>query len=470
MLFALPIGISVTFFQNCSPVRNGTTANEESSKGGGTGTDGKTFASYGQCPDGSVGVSSVVQIPDDQRAFLVRRNCQSLATPQLISLTDLKFAAKDSSVMTLNGQVFDQQTSAPKVTMELCQSSNSSPAVESQVWQVSGDASSLFGSISRADGVATGILRVALPSASAPLDFITASGQSSSFSLRLANPSSGSLTYSINGAAQVSVPTVSCLYQPLPGAFPNANNTGVPKNTVLSASGSITVTTDGTVIDAKLINGCVSVQANNVTIKNSRILGGNCARPVNINAPYSGLLVVDSEIDGQNTATCSEIIGGGGYTLQRVHAHGCDQGPRLVGPLSITIQDSYIANRNHGSQAYRLTLNAGHSIKFIHNTIETANGPAIFTADYSTGDLILDSNLLVGTNYVLSLYDNRAWVRNNLIFDNSDGSYSSYFSAVRAWFGDGSDPGTTIMEWSNNRLTSKRDGSAVGALISQPAP
>ncbi|SDL83304.1 hypothetical protein, partial [Tessaracoccus oleiagri] len=59
-----------------------------------------------------------------------------------------------------------------------------------------------------------------------------------------------------------------------PTGFPNATNTGVPAGTVLRRSGSIVVTTPGTVIDGLDVDGSIDVQANNVTIRNSRVSTG----------------------------------------------------------------------------------------------------------------------------------------------------------------------------------------------------
>ena len=74
----------------------------------------------------------------------------------------------------------------------------------------------------------------------------------------------------------------------------------------------------------------------------------------------------------------------------------------------------------------------------------------------------------MGPNYPLKLYDNHAWVRNNLIFDNAGDYYTGYYGPVSAFFGDSNDPGLTIEEWTNNHVTSTRDGSVVGAEISSP--
>ena len=256
--------------------------------------------------------------------------------------------------------------------------------------------------------------------------------------------------------------------------LPNASNTGVPTGTVLTPSGGMTITTNGAVIDSKLITGCVQVHANNVTIKNSKILGGGCYEPINIDSPYTGLVVQDTEIDGQRSPMCGEAIGWEAYTLLRVNIHGCSDGPRLSGSRNITIQDSYIhspsnlpGDHGDGIQAYGLNLSAGQSVRIIHNTIEGGSNAAIFTADNATGDLVIDGNLLMGSNFPLKLYDNNAVVRNNLIYNNAGNEYS-FYGPVAVFFGDNTDPGLKIIEWSNNYITTKRDGSAKGSLIAKP--
>ena len=51
--------------------------------------------------------------------------------------------------------------------------------------------------------------------------------------------------------------------------MPDATTTGVPAGTTLTAyTGPMTITTPGTVIEGKIINGTLRVTAANVTIKN----------------------------------------------------------------------------------------------------------------------------------------------------------------------------------------------------------
>lgn len=55
-------------------------------------------------------------------------------------------------------------------------------------------------------------------------------------------------------------------------AWPSASNTGIPAGvTLTNYTGPMTITTAGTVIDGKIINGSLVVKASNVTIKNSLI-------------------------------------------------------------------------------------------------------------------------------------------------------------------------------------------------------
>ena len=63
---------------------------------------------------------------------------------------------------------------------------------------------------------------------------------------------------------------------PWGGCFPGASNTGVPDGTVLTTyTGPMTITTDNTVIDSKLITGDLEISAQNVLIKRSKIVNGS---------------------------------------------------------------------------------------------------------------------------------------------------------------------------------------------------
>lgn len=262
---------------------------------------------------------------------------------------------------------------------------------------------------------------------------------------------------------------------PSPGAaadtgsgFPNASNTGVPSGVALTPSGPLTVTTNGAVIDALDVTGCIDVRASNVTIKNTRVrYAGGCSGEVVHVSSGTNLTVADSELDGQRRSDCGESIGYSNYTVIRTNMHHCTDGPRIGGNATIVIRDSYIhdlsdlpGDHGDGIQCYQGT----GPVTIQHNTIQGAMNAAFMTADYCSGTLAFDNNLLFGGGFTFRLYDNTATVTNNVWVRNAweYGPVHTYSAAGAA------DPGTTIVAWTNNRIANNPDGTGLAELIPQP--
>jgi Ca2+-binding RTX toxin-like protein len=94
--------------------------------------------------------------------------------------------------------------------------------------------------------------------------------------------------------------------------FPNATNTGVPSGTTLTAyTGPMTITQDGTVVDGKIINGTLTIQADNVVIKNSKVT-------------FNGSWGIDAGRSKNLTIQDSDIIGPGysGNSNSAIRASG----------------------------------------------------------------------------------------------------------------------------------------------------
>ena len=105
---------------------------------------------------------------------------------------------------------------------------------------------------------------------------------------------------------------------PPSGGFPNASNTGVPAGTQLTTSnGNLTISTSGAVISGRQINGCVTVNAPNVTIRNSKIA---CNGASAIWSGSTGLVVEDVTVDCGNVAGRTAITPAR-YTARRVNAY-----------------------------------------------------------------------------------------------------------------------------------------------------
>jgi hypothetical protein len=160
---------------------------------------------------------------------------------------------------------------------------------------------------------------------------------------------------------------------PWGGCFPGASNTGIPAGTALSTyTGPMTVTANGTVIDAKTISGDLQIKASGVIIKNSKINGDVRIDSSYIGQPYS-FTIQDSEVDagralGQD-AYDGTGVGAINFTALRVNVHG--------GKLSVncfyhcTVKDSYLYGQQRDSTgtAHEGAIRVGDTSNTIHTTL-----------------------------------------------------------------------------------------------------
>jgi hypothetical protein len=107
------------------------------------------------------------------------------------------------------------------------------------------------------------------------------------------------------------------------------DNTGVPAGLPLTQQvGDMVITRPGTVVDGIDLTGCITVRANDVVIRNSRITCGTSLTNmvVSTSGTYRNLVVEDSELDGLGTVDIG--IGWQNYTLRRVEVRGTNDGAR----------------------------------------------------------------------------------------------------------------------------------------------
>ncbi|NHC45877.1 right-handed parallel beta-helix repeat-containing protein [Motilibacter aurantiacus] len=198
----------------------------------------------------------------------------------------------------------------------------------------------------------------------------------------------------------------------VPAGYPSASNTGVPKGTKLTKSGGITVTKAGTVIDALDVSGSINVKANNVTIRRSRIVNGGANYPVRLFSGFSGLVVEDTEINGNGNASVGICCNK--FTLRRVNLHNSVDGVRADG--NVVVEDSWIHDlaRTPGSHNDTIQTLKGSNIVIRRNTLlpydaaagDPHNAAFIISAGTSGGavdDVLLEKNYVNGGNYTLYL-------------------------------------------------------------------
>lgn len=204
-----------------------------------------------------------------------------------------------------------------------------------------------------------------------------------------------------------------CINVPSACGYPDATNTGVPAGVTLTNSGSITVNTNGAVVQNLNINGNITVRANNVTIRNVRITS-NDYYPISYSGSYTGLVIEDSEMIGTSSGVTS--FGPNlNYTARRVETTGGADG--FKADSNVVIEDSYIhglweteSSHNDGIQAY-----GGSNVVVRHNTFKLSGTNAeVMQFNATNTNWTIEENLLDGGGWVFNAGSlNGSFIRNN---------------------------------------------------------
>jgi hypothetical protein len=252
--------------------------------------------------------------------------------------------------------------------------------------------------------------------------------------------------------------------------FPDNTNTGYPhgvagdKRTAVKLTaytGPMTITKAGTVIDSKIVNGALTINAHNVVIKNSLLQVAN-ASAINSTDDNNNLLIEDTEITGQGkdaSAGGIALISRTGYTLLRVNAHDSGDITRMDGHA--TIQDSWLhdpsgtngAQHNDVIQSTNATF-----IRILHNRLENPHQQTsciLLKADLGPiSNVVVDSNLMAGGGYSFYWYDandyskhiSNGTVTNNRFLRTPNGG----FFAKGGMYGPDAFRATSSPSWANN--------------------
>ena len=196
-----------------------------------------------------------------------------------------------------------------------------------------------------------------------------------------------------------SAPTTTAPTNPSDGDWPNAANTGVPNGVTLTDyTGPLRITTAGTVIRNARVNGTLNIQAANVQIINSRIVGGvRLDSPKSSSASFS---ITDSEVhipDNLGTG-----LQGGNFKANRVEVTGGRRS--MYCQYNCTIENSWVHAQagDPGGQAHFSGIRMEQDTTLRHNTItcEAQRGPG------------------TGCSAGLTGYGDFAPIQNNLIENN----------------------------------------------------
>jgi hypothetical protein len=256
------------------------------------------------------------------------------------------------------------------------------------------------------------------------------------------NASGGQAVRFLGGTFQAN-----CITKPSNCGYPDETNTGVPASVTLktvptqvssgtgwswdAGNGMIRVTGDGAVLDGLNIAGSVDVLANNVTIKNTRIISGDYYPIRYFDNNNTGLLIEDTEIAGTSSDVTSSIAFSN-YTARRVNVHGGADGLKTDG--NVTIEDSYIHDLSVGNGTHNdgFQTTGSNAVTLRHNTckLSTTNG-ANACIQMGTESGSASTNWLVTNN----LFDGGGWTINATITGGSNNVFTNNRFTRNAGYG-----------------------------------
>jgi hypothetical protein len=165
------------------------------------------------------------------------------------------------------------------------------------------------------------------------------------------------------GPGTVAVRQTGCFASPHVCGFPDATNTGVPSGVTLTPSGSVKVTSPGTVISGLEVTGDIEVDADDVTIEDTKVIldGPGCGSQttcgnydVLVEDGSEGTVIKNSELTTAPGTTCEHSIrnvSGPDLRIEGVYIHGCDSNlyggatiKRSFGVAALKIADDHVEN------------------------------------------------------------------------------------------------------------------------------
>ena len=199
--------------------------------------------------------------------------------------------------------------------------------------------------------------------------------------------------------------TVTSSVPSTPTEFPDATNTGVPAGVTLTPYyGDLVISTPGAAIERLDIRGNVTINADNVTLKNCKVTS-SAFSVISIDEGAAGVVVQDCEINGQGATNNSRGIGGQG-TFLRNNIYNVENGINVQGSNTV-IQDNYI----HDLAASGVTRYDGIQILgnvsditiSDNNVINSHDGSAIRITNYYGGvnGVVIDDNKLSGGDFAV---------------------------------------------------------------------
>ena len=244
--------------------------------------------------------------------------------------------------------------------------------------------------------------------------------------------------------------------------WPDEDSTGVPAGTQLAPrAGNVVVDTPGTVLEGLDIDGCLLIEADDVTVRNTRV---RCAQPDGYVVftgwgARDGVVLEDVEIDGADVT--ANGIGGSGFVLRRADVHSVQDGIKVKDRARI--EDSYVHDLTacDGCHNDGLQSSGGRDVRITGNNIDnelTQTSAVLIAPDLEElADYHVIDNRLAGGGYAIYFFDPSGTVMNNTV-------ESGFYGHLH--------PESTAADWSGNETEAGQplDCPACASPSMQPQP
>lgn len=200
---------------------------------------------------------------------------------------------------------------------------------------------------------------------------------------------------------------------PVRPVFPDASSTGVPADIDLEPSDSLTITQPGEVVDGLHVTGTVTVEAPDVTIRNTRVVSDG-RYPVRVRSTATNTLIERVEVERPRGSGIGIFITGDGTTVRHANVHSAEDGIRIQAD-DVLIEDSYIHGLKGEDDGHHdaIQIRNGDNIMIRGNNLQpydaSQDNPmnaaiqiGSLVGDDQISDLVVTGNLMNGGNYTIN--------------------------------------------------------------------
>lgn len=155
---------------------------------------------------------------------------------------------------------------------------------------------------------------------------------------------------------------------------PDASTTGVPQGTALRRVDGLEVVRDGAVLDGLEIHGELVIDADNVTVRNTRVVTPTERYPVHVREGTRGALLEHIEVDNQNSSGKGIYFDGGSGTVRYADIHSAEDGIAISAD-GVVIEHSYVHHLHRTSTSHNdaIQIRRGKDVVIRHNNLQAYN-------------------------------------------------------------------------------------------------